>query len=50
MPFDGNRWSIGKFLPYQEMLSIISREWPQLERDTDSENDTAKVSIVITSC
>ena len=43
MPFDGNKWNTRKFLPYQEMLSAIKKKWPNLQRDFDSSNDTAKV-------
>ena len=43
MPFDGNRWSQNKFLPYREMLSSILRVYPSLQRHQDSDNDTAKV-------
>lgn len=48
MPFDGNKWNTKKFLPYQEMLSTIQMKWPNLQRHTDTLNDTAKVHIYST--
>ncbi len=44
MPFDGNKWNTRKFLPYEEMLKIIKKRWPNLQRHNDTTNDTAKVS------
>ena len=41
MPFDGNEWSIGKFMPYDEALTII-REGVPLERIEDGPHETAK--------
>jgi cyclic pyranopterin phosphate synthase len=42
MPFDGNKWNTNKFLPYREMLSSIFKQYPNLTRVNDTENDTAK--------
>ncbi|OAX79583.1 molybdenum cofactor biosynthesis protein A [Emergomyces africanus] len=42
MPFDGNKWSEGKMLPYKEMLSIIREKYPNLEKVDDHKNDTSK--------
>ncbi|KAI1939210.1 hypothetical protein LOZ39_003393 [Ophidiomyces ophidiicola] len=42
MPFDGNKWSQGKMLPYQEMLDIIRAKYPGLEKVRDHKNDTSK--------
>lgn len=42
MPFDGNKWSQGKMLPYKEMLSMIREKYPDLEKITDHKNDTSK--------
>ncbi|KAJ9667109.1 hypothetical protein H2201_002628 [Coniosporium apollinis] len=42
MPFDGNRWSQGKMLPYREMLEIIRGKYPGLRRVTGHKNDTSK--------
>ncbi|OJD19600.1 molybdenum cofactor biosynthesis protein A [Emergomyces pasteurianus Ep9510] len=42
MPFDGNKWSQGKMLPYKEMLSIIREKYPNLEKVADHKNDTSK--------
>lgn len=44
MPFDGNRWDDGKFVPYQTMLRTIRDAYPDIERLRDeSPNETAKV-------
>lgn len=43
MPFDGNRWNLGKFVPYRSMLTKILAQWPNLERLEDKKNDTSKV-------
>jgi cyclic pyranopterin phosphate synthase len=42
MPFDGNKWSQGKMLPYQEMLDIIRAKYPGLRKVQDHKNDTSK--------
>ncbi|KAK2751053.1 hypothetical protein FQN57_000128 [Myotisia sp. PD_48] len=42
MPFDGNKWSKGKMVPYQEMLNTIRSKHPNLEKVKDHENDTSK--------
>lgn len=42
MPFDGNKWSEGKMLPYQEMLDIIRAKYPDLRKVQDHKNDTSK--------
>lgn len=42
MPFDGNKWSQGKMLPYKEMLSTIQEKYPNIEKVTDHKNDTSK--------
>lgn len=42
MPFDGNKWSEGKMLPYQEMLDIIRAKYPTLRKVQDHKNDTSK--------
>lgn len=31
MPFDGNKWSSRKIVPFREMLSIIAQKFPDLE-------------------
>ena len=43
MPFDGNKWSQNKFVPYRSMLAQILTRWPDLTRRTDDPNHTAKV-------
>lgn len=42
MPFDGNKWSEGKMVPYQEMLDTIREKYPTLEKVADHKNDTSK--------
>ncbi|TVY53461.1 Molybdenum cofactor biosynthesis protein 1, partial [Lachnellula cervina] len=42
MPFDGNKWSQGKMLSYQEMLDIIRAKYPALRKVQDHKNDTSK--------
>lgn len=42
MPFDGNKWSKGKMLPYQEMLDMIREKYPDLRKVRDHKNDTSK--------
>jgi len=45
MPFDGNRWNDKKFVSYKDMLEIIKKRFPNLERVPDEEmgpNETAK--------
>ena len=42
MPFDGNKWNTKKMVPYQEMIDIIQRKYPDFQRITDAPNDTSK--------
>ncbi|KAI9680461.1 MAG: hypothetical protein M1822_007219 [Bathelium mastoideum] len=42
MPFDGNKWSQGKMVPYQEMLDVIRSKYPDLQKVQDHKNDTSK--------
>lgn len=42
MPFDGNRWSKGKMLSYEEMLDIIRAKYPGLRKVQGHKNDTSK--------
>ncbi|KAL2871828.1 uncharacterized protein BJX67DRAFT_88756 [Aspergillus lucknowensis] len=42
MPFEGNKWSQGKMVPYQEMLALIREKYPTLEKVTGHKNDTSK--------
>jgi len=46
MPFDGNRWSSKKMLPYQEMLTLIRQKYPQIQKIQDHPNDTSKTFAV----
>lgn len=42
MPFDGNKWNLKKMVPYEEMLTIIKKRYPQLETMKDNFNKTSK--------
>ncbi|KAJ9154869.1 Molybdenum cofactor biosynthesis prote [Pleurostoma richardsiae] len=42
MPFDGNKWSEGKMLSYQEMLDVIRGRYPELQKVQGHRNDTSK--------
>ena len=42
MPFDGNRWSQGKMVSFQEMLARIKQDYPTLQKVQDRDNDTSK--------
>ncbi|XP_075551839.1 molybdenum cofactor biosynthesis protein 1-like isoform X1 [Dermacentor variabilis] len=43
MPFDGNKWSRQKLVPFESMLSTIKKELPFLERQEDEPNHTSKL-------
>eukprot|EP00171_Calliarthron_tuberculosum_P015232 IDg15232t1 len=42
MPFSGNGWREGRFLPYATMLERLGNEFGALERAQDAANDTCK--------
>jgi cyclic pyranopterin phosphate synthase len=42
MPFDGNKWSEGKMLPFKEMLALIQQMYPDVHKVQDHPNDTSK--------
>jgi GTP 3',8-cyclase len=42
MPFDGNKWSEGKMLPFKEMLALIQQKYPDVHKVQDRPNDTSK--------
>ncbi|KAI9753513.1 MAG: hypothetical protein M4579_005110 [Chaenotheca gracillima] len=46
MPFDGNKWSQGKMLSFQEMLSLIRAKYPTISKVQDHKNDTSKTYAV----
>eukprot|EP00731_Ephydatia_muelleri_P009020 Em0004g1358a len=46
MPFDGNKWSVNKFFPFQEMLALIKSRWPNVQRVAEQPNDTSKMYVV----
>lgn len=43
MPFDGNKWSTKKLVSFEDMLSIIKKDLPDLERCQDEPNHTSKI-------
>lgn len=42
MPFDGNKWSQSKMLSFDEMLSLIRQNYPDVYKVQDHVNDTSK--------
>ncbi|KAL9130574.1 MAG: hypothetical protein Q9217_001287 [Psora testacea] len=42
MPFDGNKWSKRKMLSYKEMLGLIRKKYPELQKVDDHAHDTSK--------
>lgn len=42
MPFDGNKWSENKMVPFKEMLALIRSKYPDVQRVQDHVNDTSK--------
>ena len=42
MPFDGNGWNDGRFMPYTDMIARIEERFPALERLQDGPHDTSK--------
>lgn len=42
MPFEGNKWNREKMLSYRDMLELIQKEYPNLEKIQDHKNDTSK--------
>jgi len=42
MPFDGNKWSEKKMVPYQEMLAMIREKYPNVGRVQDHPSDVSK--------
>ncbi|KAL4993103.1 hypothetical protein BDV10DRAFT_179662 [Aspergillus recurvatus] len=43
MPFDGNKWSQGKMVSYQEMVALIREKYPTLKNVAGHKNDTSKM-------
>ena len=42
MPFEGNKWTKGKMLRYEEMVEIIKEKYPGLRKVVDGRNETSK--------
>jgi cyclic pyranopterin phosphate synthase len=42
MPFDGNKWSRGKMVSFQEMIEIIRNKYPDVHSLPGHRNDTSK--------
>lgn len=43
MPFDGNAWNTGEFMPYRDMVDIIQERWPTFARHEEEDSETAKL-------
>ena len=43
MPFSGNGWNDKQMVSFKEMLSIVKREFPEMEALANDPNDTSKV-------
>ncbi|KAH3667256.1 hypothetical protein OGAPHI_002905 [Ogataea philodendri] len=43
MPFDGNKWSTNKLVTYEDILSNIKVQYPEIEQLPNKHGDTAKV-------
>ncbi|KAJ3046105.1 Molybdenum cofactor synthesis protein 1 [Rhizophlyctis rosea] len=46
MPFGGNRWNTEKFVSYKQMLDRIQVEFPNIQKVSDTPNDTSKAWTV----
>ena len=42
MPFDGNKWTDKRLIPYKELLESIREKYPDLAKDSDTPNDTSR--------
>ncbi|XP_044259609.1 molybdenum cofactor biosynthesis protein 1 isoform X1 [Tribolium madens] len=42
MPFTGNKWDLSKLVSYQDMLSVIKKQYPDLYPLENKPNDTSK--------
>ena len=42
MPFDGNKWSKGKMMGYEEMLGLIRTKYPGVRKVKDGKHETSK--------
>jgi len=43
MPFDGNAWNTGEFMPYRDMVDLITERWPDFEAEGGDELEIAKL-------
>lgn len=50
MPFDGNRWSGDKLVPYKSALEKIREKYPDVAKTCDGPNDTSKVNMQCMLC
>lgn len=46
MPFGGNKWENEKMVPYFEMIDLIKKKYPTLQRRQDLPNETSKTYSV----
>ena len=42
MPFGGNDFAMKKFVPYKEVLTLIQKEFGEIQKLKDKQNDTSK--------
>lgn len=42
MPFGGNDFAMKKFVPYKEVLTLIQKEFGEIQKLEDKQNDTSK--------
>ena len=42
MPFDGNKWTEGKMMRFEEMVGVIKEKYPGLRKALDGKNETSK--------
>ena len=49
MPFDGNKWSSKKMLPYKEILKIVAQTYDieKILKVKDDDNDTSKAFKIL---
>lgn len=47
MPFDGNKWSGNKIVPYSSAVKIITKKYPNFLALNNGPNDTSKVQDIL---
>ncbi|CAG8622086.1 970_t:CDS:2, partial [Paraglomus brasilianum] len=46
MPFDGNKWSETKLVPYNTLIALIRSRYPSISKVSDDAHDTSKAYYV----